>query len=209
MPYARTGLGSLRPSSCLPPERIQTQFVLHDAASLDATHHVLYSYSDAIDTTILFLFFVCQCPATRFLLWLDHHNTINAEALKPHILIQDASCWKLISLTVSCPFVMTCSFPSLSQAPHTSCVICHHDILDRMLSLLSTIVPFLLIWITWAIYWPLCSIVKKKGVCFADFCSIVSSMVCSSRSLSRAFGVMSVSLMRMSRLGRSPCCSNA
>ena len=141
----------------------QTQLVLHDAASLDATHHVLYSHSDAIDTTILLLLFVCQCAATRFLLWLDHDNTINGEALKSHILIQYASCGQLIRFTVSCPLVMTRSFPCLAQASHTSRVICHHDILDRILSLLSTIVPFLFFWIARSIYWSICSIVEKKG----------------------------------------------
>src|SRR5687767_13644955 len=105
----------------------QTQFVLHDAAALDATDCMLYAHSNAIDATILFLFFWCQCPTTRFLLWLDNYYAINIEALKPHILIQCASCWKVICFAVSRPFIMTCSLPGFSQAPNTTSLINHHN----------------------------------------------------------------------------------
>ena len=142
----------------------QTQFVLHDATALDAADCMLYAHANAIDTAIFFLFCGGQVAATRLLRWLDDHNASNSKALESHILIQCAACWKLIRFTISSPFVMTRSFPRRSQAPHANGVINNHDILDRMLPLLSAIVPFLLVWIAWPIYWSLCSIMEKKGV---------------------------------------------
>jgi hypothetical protein len=37
------------------------------------------------------------------------------------------------------------------------------DILDRVILLLSAIIPFLFFWITWSIYWSFRSIMEKKG----------------------------------------------
>ena len=153
----------------------QTQFVLHDAAALDAADRMLYANSNAIDPSIFFLVFGCQCTATRFLLWLNDRNVNNIKALKPHILIQCTSSWKLIRFTVSSTFVVTRSFPRFSQTPHANCVINDNDILNRMVSLLSTIVPFLLVWITRSVYWPLCSIMDKKGVEATASSSLTSS----------------------------------
>ncbi len=187
----------------------QTQFVFHDAAALDATDRMFYAHANAIDASVFFLFFCGQVAATRFLLWLDDHNAINLEALKSHILIQYASCWKLIQFTVSSSFVMTCSFPRRSQAPHANSVVNNHDILDRMMSLLSTIVPFLLVGITWPIYWPLCSIMEKKGVVCLEQSTRVSPVSLASVIFSSCSGLISANPIRMFRFGRSPYCFNA
>ncbi len=66
----------------------QTQFVFHDAATLDATDRMFYTHANAIDASIFFLFCGGQVAATRLLLWLDDHNASNLEALKSPILIQ-------------------------------------------------------------------------------------------------------------------------
>ena len=186
----------------------QSQLIFHNATALDTTDRMLYPHSNAVDSTIPLLFFVCQRPTTRLFLWLNDHHAINVKALKAHVLIQLTSHWKLIVKAISCPFIMTCPFPGCSQAPHSTLLIDHDDILDRMVSLLSTIIPFLFFWITWPIYRPLRSIMNKKGV----DCSEASPSVCISVALVTSLftGVFpSANSMRMSRFGMSPFRANA
>lgn len=186
----------------------QTQFIFHDATSLDATHCMLYPHSDPIDPTVLFLFLVCQLSATRLLLWLDDDHSFYVKALKSHILIQFTPRRKLIPFAVRRPFVMTCPFPRLSQTLDTSILINDDDILDRMVPLLPTVIPFLFFWIAWTIYRPLGSIMKKKGGAFAGTSSLNSDGVLSSELISCSTEPISANSIRMSRFGRSPCCRN-
>ena len=186
----------------------QTQFIFDDATSLDATHCMLYPDPDAIDSTVLFLFLCCQLPTTWLLLWLNDDNTFDIKALKSPILIQCRSCGKLVGLTICCPFVMTGSFPGFSQTPDPSILIYDNNILDRMVLLLAAIIPFLFFRIAWAIYRPLCSIVKINGGALARCSALRSGDVLSSAFGSCSCGPMSANSMRISRLGRSPFCLN-
>ena len=186
----------------------QTQLVLHDPATLDATDRMLDPHSNAIDATIFFLLVSCQLSSTRLFLWLYDHNAINVKALKAPILIQRASWWQLIGFTISCPFIMTRSFPGVAQTPYSTILIDNDDIFDRMTFLLAAIIPFLFFWITWSIYRPLCSVMNKKGV----NCSAASLIVCGSVALVTSLftGVFpSATSMRMSRFGMSPFRANA
>ncbi len=126
---------------------------------------MLDSDSNAIDPTIFFLFLVGQLATTRLLLWLDDDNSFYFKALKSHILIQFTACRKLIAFAVCRPFIMTCSFPCLSQTHDMSILVNDDDVLYRIIAFLSAIIPFLFFWIAWAVYRSLCSIVKKKGGC--------------------------------------------
>ena len=145
----------------MPPP--QTQLVFHDTTALDPANRMLDPYSDAIDATIVFLFFRGQCATTRLFLRLHDHNTVDSKTLKAHVLIQRTSWWKMIAFTISCPFIMTRSFPRFAQAPHATMLIDNDDVLDCVVFLLTTIIPFLFFWITWPIYRAFCSIVDKKG----------------------------------------------
>ena len=187
----------------------QTQLIFHDPAALDPADRMLDPDSNTIDTTIFLLLCIRQVSSTRLFLWLDDHNAIDVKPLKTHVLIQRTSCWKMIAFTVSCSFIMTCSFPGLAQTPHPAMLINNDDILDRVILLLAAVVPFLFFWITWAIYRSFCSVMDKKG----GECSEVSPLIegASPSSVSSFFveSLISAHSMRISRFGISPLCANA
>ena len=186
----------------------QTQLVFHDTAALDPTDCMLDPHSNTIDATIFILLFICQFSSTRLFPWLHNHYTIDFKALKAHILIQRTSWWKLIVKAISCPFIMTCPFPGCSQAPHATMLVDDNDVLDRMVSFLPAIIPFLFVWITWSIYRPLGSIMEKKGVdCSASSLSVRVSVPLVRSSFIGA--VPPAKSMRISRFGMSPVRANA
>jgi hypothetical protein len=101
----------------------QSQLVFDDPAALDPADCMLNPHSDAVNATIFFLLFRRQRSTTWFLLWLNDHYPVKLKALKAHILIQRASWWKMIAFTISCPFIMTRSFPGFAQTPHATMLI--------------------------------------------------------------------------------------
>ncbi len=150
----------------------QTQLVFHDATALDSADRMLDPNSNAVDATIFFLFFRSQCSTTRLFLRLYDRNAIDIKALKSHILIQRTSGRKLIAFTISCPFIMTRSFPGFTQTPHSAMLINNDDVLDRVVFLLATVIPFLFFRVTRSIYRSFCSVMDKKGRCCSELSSI-------------------------------------
>ena len=182
----------------------QTQLIFHDPAALDPADRMLDPDSNTIDTTIFLLLCIRQVSSTRLFLWLDDHNAIDVKPLKTHVLIQRTSCWKMIAFTVSCSFIMTCSFPGLAQTPHPAMLINNDDILDRVILLLAAVVPFLFFWITWAIYRSFCSIMDKKGREGSASSPLAEGTSLPLVPSSFIEGLISADSMRISRFGISP-----
>ena len=189
----------------------QTQLVFHNTTALDPADRMLDPDSCAVNVTIAFLFLWGQCATTRLFLRLHDHNTVESKTLKAHILIQRASWWKMVAFTISCPFIMTCSFPCFAQAPHAPMLIDDDDVLDCVIFLLTAIIPFLFFWVTWPIYRSLCSIVDKKGERCSEASPLNEGLPLPLPLVPPSFveALSSANSMRISRLGRAPCCANA
>ncbi len=187
----------------------QTQLVLHDTTALDPADRMLDPHSDAINATIVFLFFRGQRSTTRLFLRLDDHKTINIKSLKAHVLIQRTSWWKMVAFTISCPFIMTRSFPGFAQTPHATMLIDDDDVLDCVVFLLAAIIPFLFFWVTWPIYRSLCSVMDTKGRRCSEASTLTEGISLPLVPPSFIEPLTSANSMRMSRCGISPFCANA
>src|SRR4028119_1886912 len=187
----------------------QSQLIFHDPAALDPTDRMLDPHSNTIDATISVLLFICQPSSTRLFLWLQNHDAVDVKALKSHILIQGTSWWKMIAFTISCPFIMTRSFPGFSQTPHATMLINNDDVLDCVIFLLAAVIPFLFFWVTWSIYRSFCSVMDKKGRGCSVSPPLNEDVPLPLAPSSFVEELTSANAMRMSRCGISPVCANA
>ena len=187
----------------------QTQLVFHDTTALDPADRMLDPHSNAVNVTIVFLFFRGQCSTPRLFLRLHDHATVDSKALKAPILIQRTSWWKMVAFTLSCPFIMTCPFPGCSQAPHTTVLVDDDDILDCVVSLLAAIIPFLFFWVTWPIYRSFCSVMEKKGERCSEASTLNEDIPLPLVPPSFVEALSSATSMRTSRFGIASCCFNA
>ena len=114
-------------------------FVLDHPAALHTAHRVLNAHLFARDALVVLFLLRRQRSATRLLRWLFDLHSLNPKALKAHILVEHASCWKHVDFIIHQRLVMPFSCICRTQEADLAGLVDQQNVLDRMTLLLAAV----------------------------------------------------------------------
>lgn len=155
----------------------QAKGIFDNAAPFHTPDHMLDPHPNTGKTAVLGFGFWRQFPATWLFCGLHHAHSSHREALKAHILIQDAVGWKTVAFLVSKTFIMP--FPFIRGTEKANPTICFNQdqIFECVLRLLATVVERLFVRISRAIYWSFGAVVEKRERATGSSSSLVAVSV--------------------------------
>jgi hypothetical protein len=120
-------------------------FVLDHPAALHTAHRVLNAHLFARDAPVGFFLLLRQSSASRLLAWLRNHHALDRKALKAHILVEHASCWKHIHFLIHQRLVMPFSCICRTQEADLAGLVDQQNVLDRVTLLLAAVILLLFV----------------------------------------------------------------
>lgn len=140
----------------------QTQRVFHNPIPFDTANHMFDAHADARNPLVLRFFVRGQLASSWLFRWLLCPHSADDQALKAPVLIQDAVNREVVLLLIGHRFIMPTAFVGRTQEVDATIVGNQHQIFDRMLLLLATVMEPLFIRIAGSVYRSFGAIVEKK-----------------------------------------------
>ena len=137
-------------------------FVLHDPAALHTADCMLNPHFLARNPSVLFFLWRRQLTTSRLLGWLSNRHGRDGKSLKSHVLIEGTLSRQTIGFIINNRFFMPFSRMRWAQVLNGTCRSNQQDIFYRVATLLSTVIFFLFIRVSWSLNRTFGAIMVKK-----------------------------------------------
>jgi hypothetical protein len=121
------------------------QLVLDHPTPLHTAHRVLNAHLLTRNAPVGFFLLLRQSSASRLLAWLRNHHALDRKALKAHILVEHASCWKHVDFIIHQRLVMPFSCICRTQEADLAGLVDQQNVLDRVTLLLAAVILLLFV----------------------------------------------------------------
>jgi hypothetical protein len=141
----------------------EADLVFHDPVAFHPANGMFNPDADGRDSTIGRFLRRGEFTPTGLFLGLDNGDSSEDESLESQILIETTPSGQGVTRQVRQAFIMRLAFIGLTQEAHTTGLIDHEEVFDRVAFLLATVILLLVLWIGWAVDQSLSTIMPKRG----------------------------------------------